>query len=204
MWLDGKRAAQWFALCRWPDAAFCFSDYDAVDVRERIIANAVRSRPGYALLIASERSFDAVRYESDGFVRAVARSMCVEISSIAVNRTIFAGCGGFDSALEPVADLALLWRLAARAPAIAIERALASCARRPEGPGDRLASVDATERLWTSVRATRKRYPAAAVDLVRRGGRELRIAGGHLPHHRVTGAGSHPGEREGVPFGRHQ
>ena len=168
VWLDGKLAAQWVAICRWPDAALCFTDYDAVDVRGRTIANALRSRPGHALLEASERSADAVRYERDGFVRALARSVIVERSSIVVNRALFERSGGFEPALASVADLDLLWRLAAAAPVIAIERALVSCAHRPAAWPQRSAEVDARERLWAAVLRDPQRYPAAVADLVRR------------------------------------
>jgi glycosyltransferase involved in cell wall biosynthesis len=168
VWLPGKLAAQWVALCSWPDAAFCFTDYDAVYADGHVTAREAAAHTGYPLLRAIERAGDAALFDSDSFAAAFVRSMFIRQSSIVVNRALFLRSGGYDAGLRLAEDYDLLLRLAALGPVVAVERSLVGYHRRTESlSADPVAELTAVDRLWETVLREPGRYPATAVELIR-------------------------------------
>jgi glycosyltransferase involved in cell wall biosynthesis len=169
VWLDGKLLAQWEALQRWPDAGFCFTDYDVVDVNRQLARNEMARDAGYALVRPAERRGDAVRFDESGFVPGLVRSMFIRQSSAIVKRELFMRAGGYDESLRLAEDYDLFLRLARMAPAVAVERALVTYLRQPRSlSADPLAEVSAIDHLWTSILERPERYPRRAVELIRR------------------------------------
>jgi glycosyltransferase involved in cell wall biosynthesis len=169
VWLDGKLAAQWDAICRWPDAGFCFTDYDAVYANGDVVSRETATDPGYALLEAAERAGDAAFFAPHALVRGLVRSMFVRQSSVVVNRAHYIACGGYDERLRLGEDYDFFLRLIGRAPAIAIERPLVTYKRRADSlSADPVAEVDSIDRLWRSVLKRPERYPPDAVVLIRK------------------------------------
>ena len=168
VWLPGKLAAQWVALCSWPDAAFCFTDYDALYADGHVVAREAAAHPGYALLRPDARAGDAVRFDRESFARAFVRSMFIRQSSIVVNRDLFLRSGGYDTALRLAEDYDLLLRLAALGPVTAVERSLVGYHRRNDSlSADPVAELSAVDTLWDTVRQRPERYPPTAVELIR-------------------------------------
>jgi glycosyltransferase involved in cell wall biosynthesis len=169
VWLDGKLAAQWEAIVRWPDAGFCFTDYDAVYANGLVVPRETEADPGYALLEAAERAGDAVFFTPETFVHGLVKSMFVRQSSVVVNRDHYLACGGYDERLRLGEDYDFFLRLTARAPAISIERALVSYKRRSDSlSADPLEEIESIDALWTAVSERPERYPAGVVALIRR------------------------------------
>jgi glycosyltransferase involved in cell wall biosynthesis len=169
IWCDGKLAAQWDALSRWPDAGFCFTDYDVVSTSGHVTQCETTADRSYRSIAATGRIGDLVRFEQRAFARGLVRSMFVRQSSLIVNRERFFESGGYDETLRLGEDHDLLLRLIALAPAVAVERSLVVYVRRPESlSADPLASIAAIDRLWSTVLARPAPYPAAAVAAVPR------------------------------------
>lgn len=164
VWLDGKLAAQWEAICRWPDVGFCFTDYDAVYANGRVVAREGGAERGYANMAAAERAGDAVFFSGDAMVRGLIESMFVRQSSVVVNRALHLACGGYDTRWRLAEDYEYFLRLSAAAPAIAIERSLVAYRRRSGSlSADPLAEIAATDALWTTI----LREPGAHSPLTR-------------------------------------
>lgn len=167
VWIDRKLAAQWKAIRRWPDAGFCFTDYDAVDARGNIVQSEMATESDYAAIEASERAGDMLRFEEHSFARGLVRTMFIRQSSVIVKRSLFLESGGYDETLRLGEDHDLFLRLSAMAPVIAVERALVTYRRRKTSlSADPLAEVSATDRLWTAVLARPRLYPPTAVTEV--------------------------------------
>ncbi len=168
VWLPGKLAAQWVALCSWPDAAFCFTDYDAVYANGHTVAREAATHPGYAFLRPVARAGDTVRFDPESFARAFVRSMFIRQSSVVVNREIFLRSGGYATELRLAEDYDLLLRLAALGPVTAVERSLVGYRRRDDSlSADPVAEWTAVDALWELVRSRPERYPPVAVELIR-------------------------------------
>lgn len=167
-WLRGKLAAQWVALCRWPDAGFCFTEYDAVYEDGRVVEAEASKHPGYRLLAIEQRAPDAVRFDQESFIRGFLRSMFVRQSSAIVSRKLFAAVGGYDPEMRIGEDYELFLRLAGKGPVIAVERSFVRYHRRAGSVSeDRLAEIAGVERLWETILRKPGNYPAAALEYVR-------------------------------------
>lgn len=167
-WLDGKLAAQWSALLYWPDAGFCFTDYDAVYADGSTVLAETASEAGFARLRVVERMGRAVRYAPDSVVAALIRSMFVRQSSVVMKRDLFLESGGYDERLRLAEDYELFVRIAGLAPAIAVEDALVVYQRRTGSlSADPLAEVRSIDALWESMLSRPGRYPAATLALIR-------------------------------------
>jgi len=168
LWHDGKLAAQWTALERWPDAGFCFTDYDVTTLGGETFGGRTTADFGYRRLVPAARAGDAVRFAGASIVRGLIDSMFIRQSSVLVRRTAFEHSGGYDIALRLAEDHDLFLRLAGRCDAVAIERAYVTYVRGPKTlSSDPLAEIDAIDRLWTAVLANPSRYLPLAGDLVR-------------------------------------
>lgn len=169
VWIEGKLLAQWEALQRWPDAGFCFTDYDVIDAEGALKRNEMAGDSGYARLIAEERHGKAARYNQFGFVRGLVRSMFIRQSSAIVSRELFLRIGGYDETLRLAEDYDLFLRLVGIAPAVIIAHAYVTYLRQPLSlSSDPLAEVRAMHGLWTTILEQPQRYPLAAVELIRR------------------------------------
>jgi len=169
VWLDGKLAAQWQAISRWPDAGFCFTDYDAVYANGRVLPRETAADPGYARMDAIEREGDAAFFTSNAMVRGLIDSMFVRQSSVIVNRELHQACGGYDVRWHLAEDYDYFLRLSGIAPAIAIERSLVSYRRRPGSlSADPLAEISAIDALWTSILAEPRGHAPLTLDLIRK------------------------------------
>jgi glycosyltransferase involved in cell wall biosynthesis len=168
-WLDGKLAAQWDALKRWPETGLCFTGYDTVFANGYVRSGELCGDAAYARIAIAERANLAVRLEPAGLARAFVRSMFVRQSSVIVDRALYLRSGGYDEDLRLAEDYEFFLRLIAVAPAVAIERRLVVYQRRATSlSDDPLAQIASIDRLWGVVLARPERYPAAAVDQIRR------------------------------------
>jgi len=167
VWLDDKLAAQWDALVRWPDAGFCFSDYDVVDAAGHVRPCEMATDAGYVVAEASARSGSAVRFERGALVAGLVRSMFIRQSSVIIDRRLLCSSGCYDERLRLGEDYDLFLRVIARAPGIAIERPLVAYHRRAASLSvDPLAEIESIDRLWMAILQRPDRYPAAVVDLI--------------------------------------
>jgi glycosyltransferase involved in cell wall biosynthesis len=167
-WLPGKLAAQWEAICRWPDAGFCFTDYDAVYANGHVVQREAAQEPGYALLRAAERHGETAFFTSSVMVRGLVHSMFVRQSSVVVNRALFWACGGYDAGLRAAEDYDFFLRLSGIAPAIAVERSLVAYQRRPDSlSADPLRDISSIDTLWNMVSNRPERYHQAARTWIR-------------------------------------
>lgn len=169
VWLDGKLEAQWQAICRWPDAGFCFTDYDAVYANGRVLPRETAADPGYARMRAAERAGDAAIFSSDAMVRGLIRSMFVRQSSVVVNRALHLACGGYDARWRLGEDYDYFLRLSSIAPAIAIERSLVAYQRRAGSlSADPLAEIASVDALWSAILREPGEYSPVTVTMIRK------------------------------------
>jgi glycosyltransferase involved in cell wall biosynthesis len=167
LWLDGKLAAQWQAIGRWPDAGFCFTDSNVLGPNGNVEACETGTDRGYRSLRPRERAGDLVRFAQDDFARGLVTSMFIRQSSVIVNRDLFLRSGGYDERLRLAEDQDLFLRLIGLAPAIAVERAFVTYVRRPLSlSSDPLAVVWAIDRLWSAIVAHPDRYPQPVRELI--------------------------------------
>jgi GT2 family glycosyltransferase len=169
VWRNGKLAVQWEAIERWPDAGFCFTDYDVVAADGEPYACEMTKDAGYALGEASAHCGRAVRFESGALAEPLARSMFIRQSSVIVRRSLFIKNGGYDESLRLSEDYDLFLRLAGNAPAISIERSLVIYDRRNSSLSvDPLAEVASIDQMWGTILKRPARYPAGIARLVAR------------------------------------
>lgn len=169
LWAEGKLAVQWEAINRWPDAGFCFTEYDTVYANGHVVPAEMTHDSGYALLQAVERTADAGFYTADTFVPALVRSMFVRQSSLVVNRELFVASGGYDERLRLAEDYDFLLRLIAIAPAIAVERSFVVYRRRADSlSADPLAEIRSIDALWATILERPQRYPKNACACIKR------------------------------------
>jgi len=167
-WHDGKLAAQWEAIGRWPESGFCFTDYDVITPSGERRSGETAANFGYRRLVPTERAGAAARFSGASIVRGLIDSMFIRQSSVIVKRTIFEHSGGYDIELRLAEDQDLFLRLAGRGDAIAIERPYVTYARGPQTlSSDPLAEIAAIDRLWSAILAHPSRYAPLASELVR-------------------------------------
>jgi glycosyltransferase involved in cell wall biosynthesis len=167
-WLDGKLAAQWNALERWPDAGFCFSDYDVVHADGSTVSAEMAGDAGFARLRVAERLGRAARFAPDTVVDGLIRSMFVRQSSVVMKRDIFLGSGGYDESLRLAEDYEFFIRIAGLAPTVAVEEALVVYQRRTGSlSADPLAEVRSIDALWESMLSRPDRYPATTLSFIK-------------------------------------
>ena len=152
LWHEGKLRAQWTALRRWPDAAFCFTGHDVAFDDGQILPQAAVTDPGYLLATVSERVDGAVRFRRLSFARALVHSLFFCRSSVIVNRERFLQSGGYDERLRLGEESELYFRLLETAPPVAVERSLVTNRQRTPPPTPRNLTDDAAiRRLWSAV-----------------------------------------------------
>ena len=167
LWAGDKLAVQWAALQRWPDAGFCFTDYDVFDPAGRMRPREMAGDAGYALAVESARSGAAVRFEPGALARGLVRSMFIRQSSVVISRQLFCRAGGYDERLRLAEDYDLFLRIVDAAPAVAIERPLVVYQRRVLSLSvDPIAEIASIDRLWTAILRRPRRYPRAVVELI--------------------------------------
>ena len=160
VWLNGKLAAQWEAIERWPQAGFCFTDYDVVSAEGATSGHEMTNDAGYAFAEASARHGAAVRFESGALAEPLARSMFIRQSSVLVRRSLFISSGGYDERMRLSEDYEFFLRLAGNAAAISIERPLVVYHRRDDSLSvDPLAEVASIDRMWETILTHSSRYP---------------------------------------------
>jgi glycosyltransferase involved in cell wall biosynthesis len=168
LWHDGKLAAQWAALERWPDAGFCFTDYDVTTTLGTTRSCETAADPGYRRLVPIARAGEAVRFSGASIVAGLIDSMFIRQSSVIVKRSAFERSGGYDTRLRLAEDHDFFLRLAARGDAIAIERAFVTYVRGAQTlSSDPLAEIAAIDGLWNAVLANPARYAPLAAELIR-------------------------------------
>lgn len=168
VWAADKIAVQWTALQRWPDAGFCFTDYNVVDAAGRVQPCEMAGDPGYVLAENSVRLGSAVRYEPGALTRGLVRSMFVRQSSVVISRELFCRAGGYDEKLRLAEDYDLFLRIVNGTPAVAIERPLVLYRRRVLSLSvDPIAEIASIDRLWTGILQRPMRYPQAVVELIK-------------------------------------
>jgi GT2 family glycosyltransferase len=167
VWLHGKLAAQWEAIERWPEAGFCFTDYDVVAAAGAPYSHEMTNDAGYALGEASARFGQAVLFARGALAEPLTLSMFIRQSSAIVRRSLFIRSGGYDEGLRLSEDYDFFLRLAGRAPAIAIERPLVVYHRRERSLSvDPLAEVAAIDGMWSAILMRPASYPAGIVQLI--------------------------------------
>ena len=168
LWYDGKLAAQWEALERWPDAGFCFTDYDVAVPGAAIECAEGSGCAGYEQLPFSERFGAAACMHAGAAIPGLVRSMFVRQSSVVMNRARFLEAGGYNESMRLAEDYDLFLRLGASAPVIAIERSYVLYRRREASlSADPLAEVRSIDDLWGTVLAIGSGYTDATRDAVR-------------------------------------
>jgi glycosyltransferase involved in cell wall biosynthesis len=169
VWRDGKLATQWKAIQRWPDAGFCFTDYDVVAADGVPYSHEMIYDAGYALGEASACYGQAVRFDCGALSKPLAHSMFIRQSSALVRRSLFINSGGYDETLRLSEDYDFFLRLSGRAPAISIERPLVVYHRRDSSLSvDPIAEVASIDRMWVTILKHPERYPAGIVRLIER------------------------------------
>jgi glycosyltransferase involved in cell wall biosynthesis len=181
VWSPEKLALQWKALQRWPDAAFCLTDYEVIREDGVLLAGQLGSHTGYRMVCSTERDGAFARFSTETFIDGLVRSMFVRQSSVIVNRTIFMRSGGYDEALRLGEDYDLFLRMLGYAPAVGVERSLVTYCRRPASlSSDPIAEVDSIDALWDGILHCPDRYPPRAVAAVRARRVHTLIAGTRL------------------------
>jgi glycosyltransferase involved in cell wall biosynthesis len=167
VWMNGKLAAQWEAIERWPEAGFCFTDYDVVSAVGAASTHEMASDAGYAFAEASARYGAAVRFDGGALAEPLARSMFIRQSSVIVRRSLFIGCGGYDERMRLSEDYEFFLRLAGNAVAVSIERPLVVYHRRANSLSlDPLAEVASIDQMWGTVLTHPSRYPLGIARLI--------------------------------------
>jgi glycosyltransferase involved in cell wall biosynthesis len=166
-WLPPKLEAQWAALSRWPDLAFCITDYTVLQPGGTTVDAALKADAEYRAIARTAIDGDAVRFESTSFLSALVRSMFVRQSSAVVRREVFLRSGGYDARYRLAEDYDLFIRLAGYAPAASIERPLVQYRRRDDSlSADPLTEIWSIDALWERILQTPQRYPAGIEDFV--------------------------------------
>jgi glycosyltransferase involved in cell wall biosynthesis len=159
-WLPDKLARQWETLERWPDIAFCITDYLLQQADGNVLSGVLVADPAYRAIARTATSGDAVRLDAGSFARALVRSMFVRQSSAVVRRDLFLRSGGYERGRHLAEDYDLFIRLTAHGPAAAIERPLVEyCRRRDSLSADPLAEVWSIDALWGQILGAPERYP---------------------------------------------
>ena len=167
VWYDGKLAAQWDALQRWPDTGFCFTDYDVATGGMPLRTGEGRAHPGYQMVPVAEREQRAVRFAAGAAVPGLVRSMFVRQSSVIVARDAFMQLGGYDESLRLAEDYDLFLRMSARKPVISIERSYVLYHRPARSlSADALDEIRSIDDLWRTVVSKPDTYGAETVRAV--------------------------------------
>ena len=167
VWSDDKLATQWAALQKWPDAGFCFTDYDVrfadgSELRSETVADI-----GYRRVRHTARDGAAVYCNSASFALGLVRSMFVRQSSVVINRESFLLAGGYDEQLRLGEDYDLFLRMIGIGPAIGIERPLVLYRRHSASlSADPIAEINSIDHLWSEILARPSRYSANIVAAV--------------------------------------
>jgi glycosyltransferase involved in cell wall biosynthesis len=168
-WHEDKLARQWAALSRWPDAGYCFTDYDVVrDDGVLAVRNEMGSEPAYRAIVRTDAADGAVRFDRQSFLRGLVKKMFIRQSSVIVRRELFERCGGYNDRLRLGEDYDLFLRLAAYAPAVGIEAPLVRYVRHANAlSADAVAEVASIDALWEMIASRPERYPIDVRRLVR-------------------------------------
>jgi glycosyltransferase involved in cell wall biosynthesis len=169
LWADDKLALQWEAVRHWPDAGFCFTDYDTLQTDAAPVESGMAGSAGYKLARAVERYGPHAYFMADSFVDGLVRSMFVRQSSVMVNRALFLKNGGYDESLRLGEDYDLFLRLIGDAPAVAIESSLVTYRRHAASlTADRITEVASVDTLWEVILGRPERYPERAIHTIRK------------------------------------
>jgi glycosyltransferase involved in cell wall biosynthesis len=169
LWSHDKLAAQWAALQHWPEAGFCFTDYDVVNPSGVMTLSETASDAGFALLVADDRFGAATRFTPESVSAGLVRSMFIRQSSVVVRRSAFMNCGGYDENLRLAEDYELFLRLTAEVAVVAVEQALVLYKRREDSlSADPLAEVRSIDALWESMLRQPARYRQSLLALVQK------------------------------------
>ena len=166
-WREDKLSRQWAALSRWPDAGYCFTDYDVVRDDGTVVVHSEMGRESSYRAIQRTSEVDhAVCFDRKSMLRGLVQKMFIRQSSVLVRRELFERCGGYDERLRLAEDYDLFLRLACAAPAIAIEAPLVRYVRR-EGSlsADPLDEVSSIDQLWETIAVAPERYAVAIREL---------------------------------------
>jgi glycosyltransferase involved in cell wall biosynthesis len=166
-WYPHKLEAQWAALSRWPDLAFCITDYTLLQPGGTTVDASLKADIEYRAIERTAIDGDAVRFDTTSFLRAFVRSMFVRQSSAVVRRETFLRSGGYDARYRLAEDYDLFIRLVAYAPAASIERPLVHYRRRDDSlSADPLTEIWSIDALWERILRTPERYPAGIEGFV--------------------------------------
>lgn len=166
-WLPDKLAAQWETLQRWPDVAFCITDYVLHQADGNVLSGVLTADPAYRAIVRTATNGVAVRLDAGSFAHALVRSMFVRQSSAIVRRELFLRSGGYERGRHLAEDYDLFIRLIAQGPAAAIERPLVEYRRRPDSlSADPLAEVRSIDALWEWILGAPERYPVGIEAVV--------------------------------------
>jgi glycosyltransferase involved in cell wall biosynthesis len=168
LWYAGKIEAQWTAIERWPDAAFCFTGYDIIAEGRQTTPSESAGHPAYSGIKRAAVAGHAVRFDSESFLAAFVDLMFVRQSSVILKREFFLRSGGYDSRYRLAEDYDFFLRLIGQGPAIAVERPLVGYRRHDDSlSADPLAELSSIDLLWDAILSRPERYPVATAGLVR-------------------------------------
>jgi len=168
-WNPVKLAKQWAALALWPEAGFCFTDYDVIEPDGTRTRSAGTAHTGYRIISPAERKGAAARIAPDDAIRGLVQSMFLRQSSVVIRREMFLRSGGYDETMRLAEDYELFLRVSAPAPVVSVERSLVVYRRRTQSlSADPLAEVRSIDALWERILTQPQRYPASTLACVKR------------------------------------
>ena len=160
LWLPAfiERLAGGIRAC--PDAAAVFTDY-VLDDPAAPCPSWFAVDHSYRSLRGAEIARGVRRFAGSDVAAALIRSRAfISTSALAVRRTAFQACGGFDQSFRRAEDLELMLRLLARTTVAAVEEPLSVYRKHGANlTADEAACAADERRVWRVVIAAPDRYP---------------------------------------------